>query len=209
MPETTKEKKMMSLLKTILSASILAMTVSAYAQDDISLGVPGYGGNGCPAGTASVTLSPDAKQLSIIFDQFIAEAGPSVGKTLDRKSCNIAIPVHIPSGFSVSVISVDYRGYAALPRGATGQIRAEYFFAGMRGPIFTKNLAGLYNTDYIFSNTLGVAANVWSPCGVDTNLRVNASTNVMNRTYEDALVTVDSADVSAGIVYQLQWRRCM
>jgi len=27
------------------------------------------------------------------------------------KSCNVAIPVHVPQGFSVSVLQVDYRGF--------------------------------------------------------------------------------------------------
>jgi len=199
----------MTLTKTLLSAALLSLSVaSAFAQNDIALGTPGYGGNGCPAGSASVTLSPDAKSLSIIFDQFITEAGPNVGKTLDRKACNIAIPVHIPSGFSISVIAVDYRGFVSLPRNATARLQAEYFFAGMQGPRFIKDFRGIQNTDYTFNNTLGVAANVWSPCGADVNLRVNANMMLQNRGYEDAMATVDSADVNAGIVYQIQSRRC-
>jgi hypothetical protein len=200
----------MTLMKTLLSAALIAIsTTTAFAQRDIALGIPGYGGNGCPAGSASVTLSPDAKSLSIIFDQFITEAGPNVGKQLDRKSCNIAIPVHVPSGFSISIIAVDYRGFVALPRNATARLQAEYFFAGMQGPRFVQDFRGVQNTDYIFTNTLGVAANVWSPCGAAVNLRVNASMMLQNRGYEDAMATVDSADVNAGIIYQIQSRRCM
>ena len=199
----------MTLMKTLLSAALLSLSVVSFAQDDIALGVPGYGGNGCPAGSASVTLSPDAKSLSIIFDQFIAEAGPNVGKRLDRKACNIAIPVHVPSGYSISIIAVDYRGFVSLPRAATAKLSAEYFFAGMQGPRFVKDFRGVQNTDYTFSNTLGVAANVWSPCGADVNLRVNANMMLTNSGYEDAMATVDSTDINAGIIYQLQFRRCM
>ena len=65
-------------------------------NDSISLGVPGYGGSGCPGGSASVTLSPDGKSLTLIFDQFIVEAGGPTGKRIDRKNCDIAIPVHVP-----------------------------------------------------------------------------------------------------------------
>lgn len=198
----------MTLMKTLLSAALLSVSVAALAQDDIALGEPGYGGNGCPAGSASVTLSPDQKSLSIIFDQFITEAGPSVGKQLDRKACNIAIPVHVPNGFSISIIAVDYRGFVSLPRTASARLQAEYFFAGMQGPRFIKDFRGVQNTDYVFNNTLGVAANVWSPCGADVNLRVNANMMLTNRSYEDAMATVDSADINAGIIYQIQTRRC-
>jgi hypothetical protein len=207
MPENNTGETM-TLTKSLLSAALLTLSVAAIAQNDISLGLPGYGGNGCPAGSASVTLSPDAKSLSLIFDQFITEAGPNVGKTLDRKSCNIAIPVHVPQGFSISIIAVDYRGFVALPRNATARLSAEYFFAGMTGPRFVKDFRGIQNSDYTFNNTLGVAASVWSPCGVDVNLRVNANMMLTNRGYEDAMATVDSADISAGIIYQIQTRRC-
>jgi hypothetical protein len=79
----------------------------------------------------------------------------------------------------------------------------------MRGPIFAKDFRGRADQDYNFSNMLGVQAMVWSPCGADVNLRVNASMMVRNTSrYDDALATVDSADISAGIVYQIQMRRC-
>lgn len=198
----------MTLMKKLLAVALVSMSVAAFAQDDIALGEPGYGGNGCPAGSASVTLSPDQKSLSLIFDQFIAEAGPGVGKRLDRKACNIAIPVHVPNGFSISIIAVDYRGFVSLPRAATAKLQAEYFFAGMQGPRFVKDFRGQQDTDYVFNNTLGVMANVWSPCGADVNLRVNASMTLTNGTAQDAMATVDSTDINAGIIYAIQMRRC-
>lgn len=199
---------MFSLLKKLSTISLLTLSLTALA-DDISLGYPAYGGNGCPNGSASATLSPDGKALSVIFDQFLAEAGPASGRTMDRKSCNIAIPVHVPNGFSISILAVDYRGFVSLPQGATARMQAEYFFAGMTGPRFLQDFRGRMDQDYTFQNTLGVQAMVWSPCGADVNLRVNASMMVKNTTYQDAMATVDSADFSAGIVYKVQMRRCM
>jgi hypothetical protein len=69
-----------------------------FAAGDISLGKPGYGGTGCPEGTVSATLSPDAKSLSLLFDHYQISVGGATGKSFDRKSCNIAIPVHVPQG---------------------------------------------------------------------------------------------------------------
>lgn len=200
---------MLMSIKKLVSVSLLVASLSALA-DDIQLGQPAYGGNGCPNGTASVALSPDSKSLSIIFDQFLTEAGPGSGKTIDRKSCNIAVPVHVPQGLSISVLAVDYRGFVSLPSLAQATLTAEYFFAGMMGPRFSRQFAGRTEQDYLFNNTLGVQAMVWSPCGADVNLRVNASMMVRNSNrVTDAIATVDSADISAGIVYQLQWKRCM
>ncbi len=199
---------MTSFAKTIATAALLTLGLNAFAQDTIQLGQPAYGGNGCPNGSASATLSPDGKSLSVIFDQFVTEAGPASGRTLDRKSCNIAVPVFVPGGFSVSILAVDYRGFVGLPAGASARLQAEYFFAGMQGPRFAQDFRGRIDQDYTFNNTLGVQAMVWSPCGADVNLRVNASMMVRNTTRQDALATVDSADFNAGIIYQVQMRRC-
>lgn len=212
MPETTSFKGayMFSLVKKLATLSLLAASLSAFAQDTIQLGYPAYGGNGCPSGTASATLSPDGKSLSVIFDQFVTEAGPASGRTIDRKACNIAVPVHVPNGYSISILAVDYRGFVSLPQGANARLSAEYFFAGQRGPIFARDFRGRVDQDYTFNNTLGVQAMVWSPCGADVNLRVNASMMVRNANRQmDALATVDSADFNAGIIYQIQMRRCM
>lgn len=192
-----------------LCLGLLTLSTAAMADlNDVQLGTPGYGGNGCPANSASVTLSDDKKSLSIIFDQFIVEAG-GMFKTTERKTCNIAIPVHVPSGFSVSVIDVDYRGYVSLPAQASSRLTAEYFLAGSLGPRFDKTFVGRTDTDYTFKNVIGINAQVWSPCGADTILRVNAAMLVKTNRYNDeAMATVDSADFKAGMLYQMQWRRC-
>ena len=96
-------------------ALLNAVSASADYQDSVELGEPAYGGTGCPSGTASVTLSPDASSLSLLFDTYTVEAGGNTGKRVDRKGCNIAIPVHVPQGYSVSVFQVDYRGFNSLP----------------------------------------------------------------------------------------------
>lgn len=195
----------------LLKAALLALTISGSQlvhADDIQLGTPIYGGTGCPAGTASAVLSQDAKSLSLIFDQFVVEAGGG-NRMLERKSCNVAIPVHVPQGLSVSVVNVDYRGYVSLPMQASARMTAEYFLAGSVGPRFDKVFLGKTDTDYQFSNQLNVNAIVWSPCGADTILRVNAAMLVRtNRFNDQATATVDSADFKTGILYQLQWKRC-
>ncbi len=196
---------MKNVIKGIgIFAAVFALNALA---DDIYLGQAGYGGNGCPAGSASVTLSPDAKSLSILFDRYAAEAGG--GRSIDRKSCNIAIPVHVPQGMSVSIIDVDYRGYVSAPVGASANFRTEYFFAGSRGPAFAKNFVGPYDNEYTLKSTLGLNSIVWSACGEDVNLRVNTSMVAKaNRRMDTTLATVDSADFKAGLIYHFQWRRC-
>lgn len=196
--------------KMILSAVTFISLSGAWTYADAPrLGVPGYGGNGCPAGSASVTLSPDYTALSILFDNYIAEAGGNTGRRLDRKSCNISIPVHVPQGYSVSLFSIDYRGFASIPYGGRGVFRAEYFWAGVRGPDFVVNRHEPYDGNFILQDQLVATAITWSRCGQSIILRANTSTEIQtNNRNEQAMLTIDSADISSGLIYHLQWKRC-
>lgn len=194
-------------IAALAAAGVLAAAGAASA-DDIRLGEPGYGGTGCPSGSVSTTLSPDQKSLSLIFDEYAVEAGGSTGRTFDRKSCNVAIPVHVPQGYSLSVLSVDYRGFNHLEGRSSSQFNVEYFFAGGRGPAFRRDFRGPLDSDYLIQNTITAEGVVWSACGADVNLRTNSSMRVNSVGRAPAMATVDSEDVSAALVYHLAWRRC-
>lgn len=191
-----------------LAALSSAISASAFG-DDIRLGNPSYGGTGCPGGTASASLSPDAKSLSILFDSYTLEAGRTTGKRMDRKSCNVAIPVHVPQGYSLSIFQVDYRGFNSLPAGSNSQFNVEYFFAGSNGPRYSQRFTGPVDRDFEISNKIAAESVVWSACGADTILRTNSNMVVnTNSRGDQTFASVDSADIKAGIIYQLQWRRC-
>ena len=200
------------MLGRIIIASMAILTLAATeasAQSGLKLGNPAYGGTGCPAGTASVTLSPDETALSILFDQFATEAGRTTGRQIDRKSCNLSIPVQVPSGYSVALFQVDYRGYNAVPAGALNRFDVEYFWAGSRGPRVARIFNGPMNDNYTLTDNLLASSIVWTPCGASVNLRVNASMMAQsNRQMEQTIGTVDSVDLTNGIVYHLQTRRC-
>lgn len=192
----------------LLSALALILSSQANAQS-IRLGTPAYGGNGCPARTASVTVSPDQSAISVLFDQFITEAGNTTGRRLDRKSCNLSIPVQVPNGYSVAILQVDYRGYNAVPRGGYNRFEAEYFWAGARGPKIARQFNGPVNDSYTLTDDLVASTVVWSPCGANINMRINASMMSMsNSRMEQTLGTVDSVDLSSGLIYHIQFRRC-
>lgn len=180
----------------------------AFAQG-IRLGTPAYGGTGCPAGSASVSVSPSEDAISVLFDQFVTEAGGTTGRRLDRKSCNLTIPVHVPNGYSVSIFSVDYRGFNAVPAGGYNQLTAEYFWAGIRGPRVDRKYYGPQASDYIATDNLLASAVVWSPCGQSVNLRINTGMMSMaNSSMQQTLGTVDSVDLTSGLIYRIQFRRC-
>ena len=194
-------------MRQCLSVIAFLFAHQAFAQG-LQLGNPAYGGTGCPAGSASVALSPDSKAISILFDQYVVEAGGATA--FGRKNCNIAVPVHVPQGYSVSVFAIDYRGFIGLPYGGRATLNVDYFLAGQgRGVHTSKSFSGPASTDYIKSDNLGLEAIVWSSCGADTILRANTTLLVnSNGRREQAMATVDSADIQAGLIYHIQWRRC-
>lgn len=200
------------MMRKILALTLAAMTATvsvANAQTPgITLGLPETGGNGCPSGTVSSVLAPDARSLSIFFDAYFVEAGGTTGRSFERKSCNVGIPVNVPQGYSVSVIGIDYRGFNELPAGAQSQFNVEYFFAGTRGPTFQRTFRGALTSDYLIHNDIVATAQVWSACGADVILRTNSSIRVQTTANRQALATVDTEDVNAALVYLLQWRTC-
>ena len=196
--------------KLAVAAVLLGVTLSISAMaDGLRLGIPSYGGTGCPGGSASVNLSPDESELTILFDSYVVEAGGTTGKRLDRKSCNISIPVHVPNGYSIAIFQVDYRGFNSVPRGGLAQFDAEYFWAGSRGPRVSRPFYGPMRDNYTLTDTLAATTMVWSRCGDDVLLRANTSMRVQtNSMNQEAMSTVDSADISSGLIYHFQMRRC-
>ncbi len=199
----------MKKLLLTLGLSLACLGNYANAQSVLQLGYPGHAGSGCPAGTASAILSPDNTALTLLFDQYVAQAGGASRLSMDRKNCNISIPVLVPEGYSVSILTVDYRGFVSIPRGGSGRFSAEYFFAGSRGPVVARDFLSGSDEDFTITNNLGIQAMVWSACGADVNLRVNTNMLVRtNRQMEEALGVVDSADFQTGIIFHLKFKRC-
>ncbi|MCM1982059.1 DUF4360 domain-containing protein [Lyngbya confervoides] len=189
-------------LLPILFASVTALTAfvnpALGSSNRVEIRGANYGGSGCPDQSASVSVSPDGQELSILFDEFIA-LGNDYQES--RKSCNLSIPIQVPQGFQISLYDADYRGYVSP--NTSGRLRAEYFFAGQRGPVFTRVFRG--ETDYSVRDPLVTVADVWSACGDSVNMRVNAS--MMAR--GPGIATVDSFDLAhRGLVYHIKYRRC-
>ncbi len=193
----------MKVLTTVFMASLTAFSAfinpaMGNASNRVEIRGARYGGSGCPDQSASVSVSPDGQELSILFDEFVA-LGSNYRES--RKSCNLSIPIKVPEGFQISLYDTDYRGYVAP--GTQGRLRAEYFFAGNRGPVFQRTFRG--ETDYNVRDKLVTVADVWSACGDSVNMRVNASMMARGQ----GIATVDSFDLAhRGLVYHVKYRRC-
>ena len=185
----------------------------SFAQVDLNIGEIGIGGNGCPAGSVYATNlfnDQNSSELTLHFDNYVAETGPINGKTLDRKSCNLAIPVSVPNGFSVSLVAIDFLGFTDLPsKTATAKFSAEYFLAGQKTGIKSiTNLKGPTTRIFKTNKLIALESQVESKCNEATIFRINTNILLKNKSGKNAVVMIDHADLKSGIVFKLNYKKC-
>jgi hypothetical protein len=113
----------------------------------------------------------------------------------------MAIPVHVPNGFQVSTITADFRGFVE----GKAELRRSYFFAGDHAPIKKTALQNKHGDDYIVRDNLTLISRSWSKCGQDVNMRINSRIRTFTKR---SSISVDSLDLSNGVEFHLQYRKC-
>lgn len=210
----------MKLTRTLL-ATVFGLGVVSAAYADVPSYVtippyvngqpnPSYGGTGCPSGTARAVVSPDRTSFTMIFDNYIAQAGAGGHPMIDRKNCQILVNLDVPQGWTYSIARMDYRGFYSLGAGATGSQQATYYFQGnLQQASLRSNFVGPTQGNYLFSDTLGLNALVWAPCGARVGVNINTSLLAqVNNPSTYAYLTTDSADGSVKTTFALQWQKC-
>lgn len=184
----------------------------------VKLHRPSLGGNGCPEGTVGVAISPDNKILSVIFDNYVVQAGRSTGKKRDVKTCSVRMPLEVPAGFQFTVVKLDYRGYNSIPnnKGRTSYLAIYSFLDAATGKQVgrrirrQKTFRGPLDEEYILSSDIS-AEPVWSRCGKSMNFQINTrAMAISNGKNEDVMGTIDSLDASVDskVEYHLLWQAC-
>jgi hypothetical protein len=145
----------------------------------------------------------------MIFDEYVVQAGPEVPFSESRKNCQLIVNLDFPQGWSFSIFRADYRGFYTLDPGTFGQQTATYYFQGDRRQASLRTpIRGPATGDYLFGDTLGLEATVWSPCGARRALNINTSLFVRAFGERQALMTTDSVDGEVETKFLLRWRRC-
>jgi hypothetical protein len=171
-------------------------------------------GSGCPKGTTAVAVSPDNTAFTVTYSQYTAKVGKeSTSSTDARKNCQLAVNVHVPSGFTYAVVSADYRGFAHLEKGASGVERANYYFQGYTQTTFVQHtITGPLDDDWQFGDSTDIASVSWAPCGeqrylnINTELRAQAGSS--NTKTTTSYLSMDSTDGSITTKYHLAWQAC-
>jgi hypothetical protein len=121
------------LLTLITQAAFVYVAQSALAQEILDPGAASevyidsinYTGNGCPAGSVASNISPEAQAFTLMYDSFIADGSSAQNR---QRGCGIGMRIHVPSGWTVGVMSLDHRGYADIPQGGRATQNTAYRF---------------------------------------------------------------------------------
>lgn len=174
-------------------------------------------GSGCHDAEVAVSFSPDFKDLSLLFDNYLAEIGEgSLNPRLLqlRKDCQISLEMTVPQGWQMAFRAVDYRGFALLPYQATGFQRFSILQEG--APIVSMkeaSLRGPLNEDYYIRSEVRPERLTWSSClngRTEVKLMTQIGVNLNPRSSDRSLtmITLDSADTSIQQNLTVEWRRC-
>ncbi|MZE77938.1 DUF4360 domain-containing protein [Streptomyces xinghaiensis] len=198
-----------------LFASVLAgqsaPAEAAVPAEQAQVGIITVNGSGCPAGTAAVAVSPDNSSVIVSYSDYLARTGAGADAADQRKNCQLALDVRVPSGWTYTITGAEHRGYTHLEKGATGLQQSQYYFQGSsETAVNSRSFAGPYDGEWRISENTPAAEQVWAPCGakrllnINTELRVDAGSSGANAAN---IMAMESTKVP-GATYKLKWKRC-
>ncbi len=169
----------------------------------VQIGELNFGGTGCKAGTVAY-VQDSSKIGQVIFKDFKLNAR----KGMDRKACNISIPLNVPQGVQVGIGPIDQiKGSLSLPNGSAKlKVNQEVFFANARGKVLTFEKKGAVQGALKIENSTLLKDLRWSECGQAVNLRVSLTAQLESSSRKSASVNLDSMNIlKTGRLY---WRSC-
>ena len=231
----------MSILRYLYIGAVwVGLMMAAAARADeipdprmISVRAVNATGTGCQSGQVSSVVAPDGSAFSVMFDHYESIAGGG-GVRVDKKACEIDVEMAVPSGWSFTLFTADYRGFANVDAGATGFHEVVYTFdrpgSSPQGPpvnphngspvqrtgnfsFSTKEFRGPFTGDYSIHNELSVQNLAWSPCDTTTTKTLHMSTSLLTRVLgadnrPHVQMSLDSVDGALAQQFGIKWRRC-
>ncbi|MEV6680118.1 DUF4360 domain-containing protein [Streptomyces erythrochromogenes] len=200
-----------------VTATLVTLSPSAGASasaplDQVAVDVATVNGSGCRPGSAAVAVSPDNSAFTVTYSEYVAQAGGGAPAVEGRKNCLLSLVVHVPQGYTYAIAKVDYRGFGSLQPGAIGTQKASYYFQGMSQTAYrTHRFDGALDDNWQATDTTGIEALAWSPCGeqrnfnINTELRAEVGTSDPSKT---SFMALDSTDGSINSVYHFSWKQC-
>ncbi len=174
-------------------------------------------GRGCSSESTRASLSPDAKSLSLLFDEYKVEIGEGSSTWPAPKAvvnCHVSMDILTPPNWQFAFEAIDYRGYVQLPSSASAFHRLTYvnsqqLISSLREATFL----GPINEDYYQHFQQRQERLVWSPCGARSQkLQFISQIGVQfyPRSTDRSLaqISIDSSDMNIDQKLSVVWRTC-
>jgi hypothetical protein len=185
---------MKTKLFTFLATTLVLAQIQAFQIRTASpiIGDIGYGGSGCPAGTARLEIGQGVQRdlLSFVFDNYSVSTD---GREMARAACSLTIPIQIPEGYALVLPQISLNGFSNLQVDEEGKINAELFWAGAQGSLQTQLLNGNNDGDFNFEVVNPLLDK--TPCGASINLRLNTSILINGHFNSGSIINVDTMKI--------------
>ncbi|MGZ3425027.1 MAG: DUF4360 domain-containing protein [Polyangia bacterium] len=190
------------------SHSSPAQKKSSPNPNSVTIDSVDYSGNGCPAGSLSAAITPDAQRFIFIFSKLYAQAGPGIDSAATSQQCRIHVKLTVPKNWSYALDMVDFNGFASLDSSVSASQQTTYHMSG-ESPDTTAAFTwqGVFDDEYSVQDLGGSSPPYWSRCGGGKNLMVTTKVAVDNTANRagSGILEVDDVD---GVMLHLSWQRC-
>jgi hypothetical protein len=146
-------------------------------------------------------------KITFRFESFRALVGGTGAKRINRKTCNLAIPVTLPPNYKLATFELKVLGEAILPKNTKLKFTSEMFFPSEKGEKFVSDLSGGGRKK--FNLTHKPEKFLWTGCGGATTLRINTSLLLKTNQEKDvAEANLNFDEVDGEIVLGLKVEKC-
>jgi hypothetical protein len=188
---------------------------SRFNPNDVSIESIEHGGDGCRPGTVSVTLSPGATELTVLFDDFQTRVGADVSNS--RRNCEVKVRIKKPRLWSYKIDSVDFRGFIHLDRGVRAEQKVDFqngpSHAGFNKSFGYQRWVGPKSENYLLQTIKplnGPDLLSCLPAKKSVELKLRSSIELKGGGgHQGGMMAVDSADGRVIHRYRLSWISCL
>ncbi|PID45969.1 MAG: hypothetical protein CSB47_06600 [Proteobacteria bacterium] len=168
--------------------SVLIPVVVSAVHPSIKISDIYYSGSGCPRGSVSVSMTPNKRAISAVFDRFFTSFSGVPSQRVKR--CRLSMSLHVPSNKRVRLRQVRFRGFVDLPKKSSAKIVRNYRFGGSVKQ-FIKTWQG---ESFKIINQREPFSTKWSQCGKGVRLEIDSMTELKTYNKLRSQVGVDSFD---------------
>jgi hypothetical protein len=201
----------MGIVVVVLLVSFAGVSVTAAPSHPpsgtVSIESSQAEGSGCPAGSVAADISSDGQAITVTYSALNVEVGPAATGARARE-CTLNLRLNVPRGWQYALENVDFRGFAFLEPGVTGEQVTRFHIQGEAPETGTAvTLHGPAEDEYLYQ-TLGTGEPLrWSRCskGKFVKLRTRLAVSNPDNPQATGMMFVTSTDAQ---IYHLKWQAC-